>query len=81
MKDKGIAIVLSFFLGILGMDRFYLGYYGIGLFKLLTFGGFGILLILSALLLVILDQKMGSIVRSLFRLALTISEMYCRKLL
>lgn len=47
MKDKGIAIVLSFFLGILGMDRFYLGYYGIGLFKLLTFGGFGILYIVD----------------------------------
>ena len=33
-KTKLAAFVLSIVLGVLGADRFYLGYYGLGLFKL-----------------------------------------------
>jgi len=43
MKDKLTAILLSIFVGGLGIDRFYLGYTGIGVLKLLTFGCCGIL--------------------------------------
>jgi hypothetical protein len=39
------AVLLSYFLGIVGADRFYLGYFWLGLFKLLTVGGFGIMIL------------------------------------
>lgn len=43
-KDKNwiAALLLSILVGSLGIDRFYMGYIGLGILKLITLGGFGI---------------------------------------
>jgi TM2 domain-containing membrane protein YozV len=50
------ALLLSFFLGELGIDRFYLGYTGLGILKLITAGGFGVWWLID--LILILANKM-----------------------
>lgn len=47
MKSKTTALILSILTGGLGVDRFYLGYTGMGVLKLLTAGCFGVLYIID----------------------------------
>lgn len=45
------ALLLSIFLGWLGIDRFYLGKIGTGILKLITWGGLGVWWIIDIILI------------------------------
>ena len=52
-----IALLLCFFVGIFGVHRMYLGYYGIGIIQLLTLGFCGIWTLVDMIRLIIGDLK------------------------
>lgn len=47
LKDPTLILILSIFLGSLGIDRFMIGDIGMGVLKLLTLGGCGIISIID----------------------------------
>src|SRR5262245_4544069 len=50
-KSYTTALILSILLGGLGIDRFYLGYTGLGILKLITAGGLGIWWLIDLILI------------------------------
>jgi TM2 domain-containing membrane protein YozV len=56
-KSQLLATLLAFFLGILGIHRFYLGYTLIGLIQLFTFGGFFIWFLIDLVRIIINDLR------------------------
>lgn len=51
-KDWLTTLLISFFVGFLGIDRFYLGYTGLGILKLVTLGGCGVWALIDVILIV-----------------------------
>ena len=60
-KDWMTALLLSFFVGTFGIDRFYLGYTGLGVLKLVTLGACGIWSLIDLILIALgsLDDANG----------------------
>lgn len=50
-KDWLTALLLSLFVGTFGIDRFYLGYIGLGILKLITLGFCGIWALIDLILI------------------------------
>jgi RNA polymerase subunit RPABC4/transcription elongation factor Spt4 len=50
-RDWIVTLILSLFVGEFGVDRFYTGYIGLGILKLLTFGGCGIWWLIDVILI------------------------------
>ena len=50
-KSWMVALLLSIFAGGFGVDRFYLGYMGLGVAKLLTCGGCGVWQIIDVIMI------------------------------
>lgn len=51
LKDRNTVLILSVILGAWGIDRFYVGDTGMGLIKLFTLGGCGLLWLIDLFLI------------------------------
>lgn len=59
-KNYAVALVLSLLLGYFGVDRFYLGSFGLGFLKLITAGGGGIWWVIDIILIAAKMAKDGA---------------------
>ena len=52
-KSNTVAALLCFFIGFLGVHRFYVGKIGTGILQLVTFGGLGIWALIDFIMIVL----------------------------
>jgi len=60
-KSWVVALILCFFLGALGVHRFYVGKVGTGVLMIVTFGGLGIWVLIDFIMILIgkFNDKQG----------------------
>ncbi|QYC43122.1 TM2 domain protein [Nonomuraea coxensis DSM 45129] len=60
-KSWVVAVLLCFFLGALGVHRFYVGKIGTGILQLVTLGGLGVWVLIDFIMILIgkFDDKQG----------------------
>lgn len=61
-KSQWVALLLCWFVGVIGIHRFYLGYTTIGILQILTLGGLGIWTLIDLIMIITgsLKPKDGS---------------------
>jgi TM2 domain-containing membrane protein YozV len=52
-KSNTVALLLCFFIGILGVHRFYVGKVGTGILQLVTLGGLGIWALVDMIMIIL----------------------------
>ena len=52
-KSNVVALLLCFFIGILGVHRFYVGKIGTGVLQLVTLGGLGIWALIDMIMIIL----------------------------
>jgi TM2 domain-containing membrane protein YozV len=60
-KSWVVALLLCFFVGMLGVHRFYVGKVGTGVLQILTFGGLGVWVLIDFIMIIVgkFDDKNG----------------------
>ena len=65
-KSRLVALLLCFFLGVLGIHRFYVGKTGTGIIWILTFGALGIGILIDFIMIIVgsFTDKSGAFLKN-----------------